>query len=326
MAQEVPARTKIPTTGPWPGRQAGEIQPHGTRQDARERDRACGHPGRRPGDRAGMRITVYPAREEQGRWRAVWHENGARQQREAASEEKLAAKLAKVTERLKADAPNMTLRGADLIAFYLSPDRLPAQRQWSRKHAHTQRRLCERFAAPAIGAVLCRDITTGHMQKIVNAVSTPGEGGRVQGMISALVSAGLEGGYLANPRLARVHWQAAGRPLPPPQVSVVGESALWVDPAEIPADSDIGKLSRALVAGRHGERDELMANTAAYSGLRWGELTALTTGQIDQAGRVITVDRKVVEVAGHLYLEPPKNRRAIGGVRHKTIGVRDRSP
>jgi hypothetical protein len=65
-----------------------------------------------------------PAREEPGRWRAVWHENGARQQCEAASEEKLAAKLAKVTERLEADAPNMTLRGADLIAFYLSPDRL----------------------------------------------------------------------------------------------------------------------------------------------------------------------------------------------------------
>jgi hypothetical protein len=68
-------------------------------------------------------ITVYPAREEQGRWRAVWHENGVRQQCEAASEEKLAARLAKVTERLEADAPNMTLRGADLIAFYLSPDR-----------------------------------------------------------------------------------------------------------------------------------------------------------------------------------------------------------
>jgi hypothetical protein len=41
-------------------------------------------------------ITVYPAREEQGRWRAVWHENGARQQCEAASEEKLTAKLEKV--------------------------------------------------------------------------------------------------------------------------------------------------------------------------------------------------------------------------------------
>ena len=40
-------------------------------------------------------VTVYPAREEQGRWRAVWYENGKRQQCEAASEEKLAAKLEK---------------------------------------------------------------------------------------------------------------------------------------------------------------------------------------------------------------------------------------
>jgi hypothetical protein len=43
--------------------------------------------------------------------------------------------------------------------------------------------------------------------------------------------------------------------------------------------------------------------------LRWGELTALTTAQVDPAARVIAVDRKVVEVAGHLYLEPPKNRK-----------------
>jgi hypothetical protein len=80
----------------------------------------------------------------------------------------------KVAERLEADAPNMTLRGADLIAFYLSADRLPVQRQWSRKHAHTKRRLRERFAAPVIGAVPCQDITTRHMQQIVNAALTPG--------------------------------------------------------------------------------------------------------------------------------------------------------
>ena len=43
---------------------------------------------------------MYPARGEWGRWRAVWHENGV-----------------------------WRLRGADLIAFYLSADRLPARRQ-----------------------------------------------------------------------------------------------------------------------------------------------------------------------------------------------------
>jgi len=31
--------------------------------------------------------------------------------------------------------------------------------------------------------------------------------------------------------------------------------------------------------------------------------------QVDTAARVITVDRKVVEVAGHLYVEAPKNRK-----------------
>ncbi|MGB6576024.1 MAG: tyrosine-type recombinase/integrase, partial [Trebonia sp.] len=254
-------------------------------------------------------ITVYPAREEPGRWRAVWYEDGQRQQCEAASGEKLAARLEKVSERLAAGAPNMKRPGADLIAHYLDPDRLPVAERWSRKHAHTQRRLCERFAVPVIGAVTCQDITAGHMQKIVNAAPTAGEGDRVHRMISALVSVGLDGGYLASPRLAKVHWQPGDRQLPAVRVSTAGESALWVDPAEIPAGGDIGKLGRALAAGRHGERDELMANVAAYSGLRWGELTALTIAQVGQAVRVITVDRKVVEVAGHLYVEAPKNRK-----------------
>jgi hypothetical protein len=147
------------------------------------------------------------------------------------------------------------------------------------------------------------------MQQIVNAASTPGEGDRVRGMISALVTAGLEGGYLASVRLAQVHWQAGDRALPAPRASVAGESVLWVDPAEVPADANVAGLGQALAARRHGDRDELMAITAAYSGLRWGELAALTVAQVDPAGRIITVDRKVVEVAGHLYVEAPKNRK-----------------
>ena len=263
-------------------------------------------------------ILVYPPRPEQEqtgkknrpRWRAVWYEDGERQQCESISEEKLAAKLEKVKVRLEADAPNMRRPGAALIAHYLDPDRLPVGERWSRKHADTQRRLCERFAAPVIGSVTCQDIKTRHTQKIVNAAPTAGEGDRVHRMISALVSAGIEGGYLASPRLAKVHWQAGDRAFPAARVSTAGESALWVDPAEIPAGSDIGKLGRALAAGRHGERDGLMVNTAAYSGLRWGELAALTIPQVDDDARVITVDRKVIEVAGHLYIEAPKGRKS----------------
>ena len=252
---------------------------------------------------------MYPPRDKGGRWRASWHEDGERKQCESVSEEKLAAKLEKVRQRLATGAANMTRPGTDLIAWYLNPNRLPVERRWSRKHADSQRRLCERFAAPVIGAVTCQDIAAVHTQKIVNAAPTAGEGGRVHRMLSALVGAGIKGGYLVNPMLAEVRWQPGDRPLPAPKVTVAGESALLVDPAEIPSSGDVGSLGRALAARPQGERDELMADLAAYSGLRWGELAALTIGQVTEAARVITVDRKVVEVGGRLYVEAPKNRK-----------------
>ena len=129
-----------------------------------------------------------------------------------------------------------------------------------------------------------------------------------------MVTAGITGGYLTNPRLREVHWQAGNRPAPGPQVSMQGEAAQFVDPSEIPAAADVARLGQALAAGRRGDLHELMANMAAYSGLRQGELFALSTGQIDPAARVIDVDRKVIEVSGKLLTGAPKGRK-----RRKTI-------
>jgi hypothetical protein len=100
----------------------------------------------------GCGVTVYPARVAGERWRAVWYEGGWRRQCESVSEDGLAGRLEPVVEdglagrlepvveRLTADAPNLERPGSELVAFYLCPDRLPARAQWSRKHAHTQRR------------------------------------------------------------------------------------------------------------------------------------------------------------------------------------------
>src|SRR5271166_5677786 len=288
MVPETPPQSKIPTRIPQPARAGARRSASPARGGPRSRRAAP--PGAllrgdaRAATRGGGRVvvelecgvTVYPARGQGGRWRAVWMENGARRQCEAATEDRLAARLEKVTERLMADAPNLERPGADLIAWYLSPARHPAGRPWSAKHADTQRRLCERFVAPVI--------------------------------------AGITGGYLTNPRLREVHWQPAGRTAPGPQVSMQGEAAQYVDPAEIPAAADVARLGRALAAGRRGDLHELMACTAAYSGLRQGELFALTTGQIDPAARVIDVDRKVIEVSGTLLTGAPKGRK-----RRKTI-------
>jgi hypothetical protein len=64
-----------------------------------------------------------------------------------------------------------------------------------------------------------------------------------------MVTAGLKAGYLANPRLRDAHWKAGDRPGPEPEVSMAGETAQYVDPAEIPANADVDKLGKALGQG-----------------------------------------------------------------------------
>ena len=168
---------KIPTTRPRqaraaPGRAAaGRAARRGL---PRERGRRASRPApARPVIELEFGIRCTRPEDRRGPLAGgLFTRTGERQYRQGATEAKLAAKLEKVTERLQADAPNMERPGADLIAHYLDPDRLPVEDRWSRKHAHTQRRLCERFAAPVIGAVTCQDIKTGHTQQIVNAAPT----------------------------------------------------------------------------------------------------------------------------------------------------------
>jgi hypothetical protein len=51
-------------------------------------------------------ITMYPPRDNGGRRRAAWHEDGVRRQCESVSEERLAAKLGKVRQRIATGPPD----------------------------------------------------------------------------------------------------------------------------------------------------------------------------------------------------------------------------
>jgi hypothetical protein len=145
MAQSAPARTKINTkvTQPAPGRPSrhpggpsGPGRPPKGPRVSRDARNSVRQPAR-PVIELDFGILVYPPETGGEPWRAVFTENGQRRFRQGATEAKLAAKLEKVTERLRADAANMERPGADLIRHYLYPDRQPAGQRWSRKHAHT---------------------------------------------------------------------------------------------------------------------------------------------------------------------------------------------
>ena len=54
------------------------------------------------------------------------------------------------------------------------------------------------------------------------------------------------------------------------------------------------------------DRYRLLVKTAAYTGLRFGELAGLRHGDVEPLARSITVRRGLVEVSGHLHVEEPK--------------------
>jgi hypothetical protein len=101
MRQAVTAQTEIPTVSPQPPR-SGAVRPAGRakRASTLARAKVLATGTERDSTRGGGEvielecgITVYPARSEAGRWRAVWYEAGERQQCEAATEWKLTPKL-----------------------------------------------------------------------------------------------------------------------------------------------------------------------------------------------------------------------------------------
>jgi hypothetical protein len=144
----------------------------------------------------------------------------------------------------------MERTGTDLIAWYLSPDRLLPT---SNGPASTP--------IPSSGCASGsypghrRHVVPGHPGRRHAADrqrrATAQEGGRLHALISALVGAAIRGGYLANARLKEVHWQAGkGHPAAVPKVTVSGESQLFVDPAEIPghATSACGHVAGRAIA------------------------------------------------------------------------------
>jgi integrase len=146
--------------------------------------------------------------------------------------------------------------------------------------------------------------TCSHFQRILDAAPTASVGAHLGRVLTALVGAGLEEGYLL-PRqdvLRGVRWRS-GTP------TAAGPAGRAITEAEIPTTAAVHALARAAAERSGVWWREAQILFVAYSGLRWGEHVALSADRLDAGRRRVTVDRQVVETRSALRQSLPKGRR-----------------
>ena len=255
-------------------------------------------------------VRAYPPVAPGGYWRLRWPEAGRRRETTAPSRPEAVAKAADIVARLSQGRPTDLAQapGAVLVAHYLDPARPPARgRSWSARHREEQEAYCRRFVLPVIAEVELGRLSRLHFGQVLAQATTASVAAHLRRCLSAMVGAGLEEGLL----LVRQDVLRGLRWAPPAGEGTDDDEAAgqFVDQAEIPTAAAVHALAAAA-----GQRSglwwrELQPLVVAYSGLRWGEMAALTADRVDPTRRRIMVDRQVIETRHALALSPPKNRR-----------------
>jgi hypothetical protein len=165
-------------------------------------------------------------------------------------------------------------------------------KQWSIRHRDEQVRYCNLYVLPVIADIPCRELTRDDLQLILDKAPTRSVAGHIKSCISGFVNAGLEEGHLLARQdvLRGLRWRGiddTDRDEEP-----VDHAVTW---KEIPTvDALHAHAQRTAVRTGHWWR-ELQLLLVAYSGLRWGERSALVGEQFDLERRRLAVDRQIID-------------------------------
>ena len=149
------------------------------------------------------------------------------------------------------------------------------------RHREEQEAYCRRFVAPVIAELELRRLSRLHFARVLGAAPTPSVASHLRRCLTAMVAAGLEEGLLLATQdvLRGVHWRD---PATEGDGLDAEEEGRFVDEADIPTASAVHALAAA--AGERVWWRELQVLAVAYSGLRWGEMAALTADRADPPG------------------------------------------
>ena len=275
----------------------------------------------------GYGITVYPPsaadrRRGKAYHRIKWTENGNTMHTTGGPTWADARKKVEgIAARLEHDASKADLQVSVMAAEYLDPKRLRGRRMkpWSAKHRDTQARLVQKYVVGRIGRVRCQNLTGRDLQAVLDSgPATLGERQRLLKTVRALVRDGWQQRYLVRRpdellRGLTINMEASEED---DDATLQGVHIQHVDGEAIPTHESVARFAEGAAAESGAPWwFELMPYVAAYSGVRLGEMLALTGTEVaTRPSRRIKVEWQITEVAG----KPQPKSRPKGRKRRKT--------
>lgn len=169
-----------------------------------------------------------------------------------------------------------------LVSIATDPSLHP---NWSERWAEDVQRLARIHIVPQLGTVAAEQLRPEMIERRLSEI-TSGYSRSLANKVSQIIGRAVRVG------IGRGIWEPGRDPM-----SLAEKSVKWTmqkpDRRLIPTDAQVEALIESMTAddAQYG----LMAQMAAYTGVRWGELLAITRDAIDFDRKLLTVNRTCVE-------------------------------
>lgn len=274
----------------------------------------------RPGPKPKNSVfTIGPVRvvERKSGYRILWYHDNKQRERTAttlARAKEIAREVEADLDRLRPTLPET--RFSKLIAHATDPTR----NQWSQNWAERQNQIAVHHIQPKIGNIECARLDKRDIIDLLNKLVADGYSystvEKTRQIVGRAVKVGISQGI----------WTPGQNPMVDVKTPFADEADDDGEPIEskLPTASQVEELITVMRADKQIYGD--MAEVAAFTGVRWGELLALRAAVIDLDKRRLTVNLTCVEDnrGRFVYQSPSKTGRARTKPKPRLVPIEDR--
>jgi integrase len=252
------------------------------------------------------RVVVYsPTPGTVNRWRLKWRDGsneGSSTAKDRPSAFDKADEIAAKLKRRHGDRAGQPVTA--LVDAYLDPN--TRMIHWGEGHTKDQEHNMRRFVTFIGPTKKCKDLSNDDILRFVESITAVSSKKHLASAVSGLISWGHKKEWvittpdvlLADVGYATTKAKGAKK---------AGNIVEYIDRDSLPSHKAVAELGRQMAIAGGDYRWELMANLAAYTGIRLGELIHLSPDDFDTKAGMLTISEQCLDVGGKKKLALPKN-------------------